>query len=203
MTFDESFASAQATAFAFLVAEHGFRAVVNEVTRENAEDGVVGRFVYEDTVARAPRRTVSLKVAPLRLQLSLDVARVAAGSFTIEEVHAVDGRGPFPRREHGLYDAMDSPELLLAEFVRLAGVLEAAGARFFADEADFWEDLRDLRERRADVEEIKRILALSRTAFHDRDWALVIDLLGPIERRLGSTATGRLAYARRHLAGAA
>jgi hypothetical protein len=98
---------------------------------------------------------------------------------------------------HGLYDAMVEPELLLAEFARLGGVLRACGRRFFNDEPSLWDDLRDGRERRAEAEHIKDTLAQAKEAFYARNWLHVIALLAPIEARLGRRASARLAYAHR------
>ena len=105
-------------------------------------------------------------------------------------------RDAFPRRQHGLYDAMHEPEQLQAEFMRLAGVLRACGERFFEDDPYLWDDLEAKRARRADDDEVRRTLALSQERFRAREWHQVIDLLAPIQHRLGSTATARLAYAR-------
>ena len=197
-TFAESFCAAEREAFGFLIREHGFLALERKVTRPNAVDGVVARVVYESAPAeQRPMRAVALTVAPLRLELDLRISRATSGSYSIEELHALDGKGFFPRREHGLYDAMHEPALLLAEFLRLAGVLRACGGRFFDDESILWKDLAAQRGRQADNEEVKRTLALAQTAFGARDWTRVVELLTPIEARLGRTATARLAYSQR------
>lgn len=198
MTFEESFCACEEEALRFLVVEHGFRRAARKVHQGTMPDGVHAQAAYRAS-ERDPEsgREVVLSIAPLRLALDLQVACTAAGAYPIEELHALDGSTPFPQRMHGLYDAMVEPELLLAEFVRLADVLRACGRRFFNDEPSLWDDLRDERERRAEAEHIKGILAQAKEAFYARDWLLVIALLAPIEQRLGRRASARLAYAHR------
>ena len=140
---------------------------------------------------------MTLTIAPLRLELDLELSRTGSPPCRIEELHALESRDAFPRRQHGLYDAMHEPEQLQAEFMRLAGVLRACGARFFEDDPYLWDDLEAKRARRADDDEVRRTLALSQERFRAREWHQVIDLLAPIQHRLGSTATARLAYAKR------
>jgi len=197
MTFDESFCACEEEAFRFLVDEHGFRRSHRAVERGDG-DGMHAVAVYRASDIDAESgREVALSIAPLRLELGLAVACTAAGTFAIEELHAIEGREPFPQRVHGLYDAMLEPELLLAEFVRLAELLRTCGRRFFNDEAQLWDDLVAARERRADGERIRDVLMRAKVAFYARDWLGVVALLAPIESRLGRRATARLAYARR------
>ena len=198
-TFAEAFCAAEQAAFDFLVDEHGFSRDEREVVRGGAEDGVLGRVVYRSPPsAKGVSREVRLKIAPLRLELDLELARTAAPPCRIEELHALESRGAsFPRREHSLYDAMLEPEQLQAEFERLAGVLRAIGARFFEDDPYLWEDLEARRERQAADDAIRRQLALSKERFRARAYRDVIDILAPLEHRLGRTATARLDYARR------
>ena len=197
-TFAEAFCAAEQAAFDFLVAEHGFSRDEREVGRGDAERGVFGRVVYRSPVsAKGTSREVTLTIAPLRLELDLALSRTASPPCRIEELHALEGRGNFPRREHSLYDAMHEPHQLQAEFERLAGVLRRIGSRFFEDDPYLWEDLEERRERAAADDAIRQQLALSRERFKARAWHEVIDILAPLERRLGRTATARLDYARR------
>jgi len=197
-TFAESFAAAEQVALGFLVGEHGFHVEEREVGRAGSDRGVFGRVVYRSTAsAKGLSRGVALTIAPLRLELDLELSRTGASPCRIEELHALESRDAFPRRQHGLYDAMHEPEQLRAEFMRLAGALRACGARFFDDDPYLWEDLETKRARRADDDEVRRTLALSQERFRAREWHQVIDLLAPIQHRLGSTATARLAYAKR------
>jgi hypothetical protein len=197
-SFEESFTSAEQSALRFLVDDQGFHLAEREVARHDAEGGVVARVRYRSPAsADGAERTVELTIAPLRLELDLHVSKADCGPYAVEELHALDGRGVFPRREHGLYDAMYNPEELAAEFHRLAGVLRACGARFFDDDAYLWEDLEAQRLRRAADEEIRRTLTLSQELFRAREWARVVELLSPIESRLGTRASTRLAYAKR------
>ncbi len=200
--FEDVFCDAEEQAFGFLATEHGFQAVAREVDRVHSAHGVFGRAVYQSgTISPGFGRKVELYIAPLRLELDLDVSGHGYGPYTIEELHALDGDGLFPGREHGLYDAMHNPEELLAEFTRLASVLRAAGARFFADSPILWEALHAQRERKAEDEEITRTLALAKELFHEREWSRVVSLLSPIEVRLGNRASARLAYAKRKASG--
>ncbi|HEY5323270.1 MAG TPA: hypothetical protein VIK58_10625, partial [Caldimonas sp.] len=196
-SFAESFAAAEQAALGFLVEEHGFRRDEREVGRAGIDRGVFGRVVYRSPAsAKGHSREVTLKIAPLRLELVLELSRTGSPPCRIEELHDLESRRAFPRREHGLYDAMHEPEQLQAEFMRLAGVLRACGERFFDDDPYLWEDLGAKRMRRAQDNAVRRTLAQSRERFRARDWAQVIDLLAPIEHRLGRNATARLAYAK-------
>ena len=198
MTFEESFCACEEEALRFLIAEHGFRRATREVDKGAGPGGLHAQVVYEASEADPESgREVVLSIAPFLLALHLQVASRASGAYTIEELHALEGRGPFPQRMHGLYDAMHDPEQLLAEFARLAGALQACGRRFFNDEASLWEDLLEQRQRHAEADHMKEIIVRAKAAFHARDWLGVVALLAPIESRLGSRASARLAYARR------
>jgi len=197
-SFAESFAAAEQAALGFLVEEHGFRRDEREVGRAGIDRGVFGRVVYRAPAsAKGHSREVTLKIAPLRLELVLELSRTGSRPCRIEELHELESRRAFPGREHGLYDAMHEPEQLQAEFMRLAGALRACAARFFEDDPYLWDDLEARRERRAEDEAIRHTLERSKERSRAREWRQVIDLLAPIEHRLGRTATARLAYARR------
>jgi len=197
-TFAESFGVAEQAAFAFLVSEHGFHLHEREVGRAGSERGVFGRVAYRSPASADGRsRQVTLTIAPLQLELELELSRTASSPCRIEDLHALAGRGSFPPRQHGLYDAMLEPAQLQAEFMRLAGVLRACGERFFEDDPWLWDDLGARRARLDKDEEVRRTLALSKERFRAGEWEQVIELLAPLERRLGSTATARLAYAKR------
>jgi len=198
VTFEESFCACEEEALRFLVVEHGFRRAARKVDAGTMPGGVHAQVVYRASESDPESgREVVLSIAPLRLALDLQVACTAAGGYPLEELHALDGKAPFPQRMHGLYDAMVEPELLLAEFTRLADALRACGRRFFNDEPSLWDDLRAERERRAEAEHIRDTLAQAKEAFYARDWLHVIALLAPIEPRLGRRASARLAYAHR------
>jgi hypothetical protein len=198
VTFDESFCACEEEAFRFLVDEHGFVRARRTIERGGHADGVHAVAVYRASAIDAESgREVALSIAPLRLELHLEVGCHASGTFAIEELHAIESLEPFPQRVHGLYDAMLDPELLLAEFSRLAGALRACGRRFFNDEPQLWDDLIVARGRDIDAERMRDVLAQAKQAFYARDWLAVVALLAPLERRLGRRASARLAYARR------
>ena len=197
-TFEESFCACENEALRFLVVEHGFRRASRTVALGPGHGGVQGRATYcAAATPAAARREVTLHIAPLRRDLGLQLAGESSAPFSIEELHALDGTGPFPQRVHGLYDAMHDPEQLRFEFMRLAGVLRDCGRRFFNDEPSLWDDLERERRRQADDAAIKAILVRAKASFHARDWPSVVSLLGPLEHRLGRTASARLAHARR------
>lgn len=198
MTFDESFCACEEEALGFLVDEHRFARARRAIERGSDGDGVHAAVVYRASGIDAESgREVALSVAPLRLELHLEIGCAAAGTFAIEELHAIESREPFPQRIHGLYDAMLEPELLLAEFTRLAEVLRGCGRRFFNDEPQLWDDLVGARSRDLDAGLMRDVLARAKEAFYARDWLGVVALLAPIEKRLGRRASARLAYARR------
>jgi hypothetical protein len=197
-SFADSFCAAEQAAFDFLVGEHGFERGERQVGRRGIDRGVFGRVVYRSPAsADGVTREVTLTIAPLRLELDLALSRTASPTCRIEELHALVGRGAFPPRQHSLYDAMHDPEQLQAEFMRLAGVLRAIGARFFEDDPWLWEDLEARRARQAEDDAIRRQLALSKERFRARAWQDVIDILAPLEDRLGRNASARLDYAKR------
>jgi hypothetical protein len=198
MTFDESFCACEEEALRFLVDEHGFVRAHRAIERRGDADGVHAVAVYRASAIDAESgREVALSIAPLRLELHLEIGCRLVGTFAIEELHAIESREAFPQRMHGLYDAMLEPELLLAEFTRLAGVLRGCGRRFFNDEPQLWDDLIAARGRDIDADQMRDALAQAKKAFYARDWLGVVALLAPLERRLGRRASARLAYARR------
>ena len=198
VTFEQSFCACEEEALRFLVVEHGFRRAARKVDAGTLAGGVHAQVTYRASeIDPESAREVLLSIAPMQLALDLRIACTAAGAYPIEELHALDGKAPFPQRMHGLYDAMVDQELLRAEFVRLAEVLRACGRRFFNDEPSLWDDLRAERERGAEAEHVKDTLARAKQAFYARDWLLVIALLAPIEARLGRRASARLAHAHR------
>jgi hypothetical protein len=197
-TFEQSFCACEDEALRFLVVEHGFRRAGREVGIGGGDAGVYGRALYRaDASPAAARREVTLHIAPLRRDLGLELRSERSPPCSIEELHAVDGTGPFPQRVHGLYDAMHDPDQLLFEFSRLAEALRSCGRRFFNDEPSLWDDLERGRRAKAEDESIKAILMRAKASFYARDWPRVVDLLGPLEHRLGKAASARLAYARR------
>lgn len=205
-TFEESFCAAEENAFRFLVDSYGFRAVERSVTPEgsNWTGGMVAYRSMNSKTGHSPKGwTVSLAYAPARLELSLDISDGQDSRFSVEELHALEGREPFPSGRHSLYDSAHDANAQQFEFARLASVLLRSGARFFSGDQSLWADLRLQRERAWQAEEDRRALARSENAFQVKNWSEVVSLLEPRENRLSKAATARLAYARKRLQGAA
>ncbi len=149
---------------------------------------------------RAPAGwTVSLSFAPLRLELSLDVSDGRLNSFSVEELHSVDGDAPIPDRTHKLYESIHDPSAQYAEFARIASVLRASGSRFFAGDAGLWVDLNAQQHRRWQETEDRRAIVESEAAFRAKSWVQVVSLLEPRSSRLSGAAAARLALAKKRL----
>jgi hypothetical protein len=142
---------------------------------------------------------VTLSFFPFRLELDLEVSNGSGASFSVTELHQLEhGAGP-PAREHNLYDSVHDTDAQRAEFERLAIALRASGKRFFSGDATLWSDLDAQRRRAAENEEDTRRLFASERAFKAKDWAQVVQLLGPASDRLNPAGAARLAYARKKL----
>lgn len=195
-TFRTVFERAEREALEFLVAR-GFRCVDRRVV----EDGTMrtsGFARYEATPGGTVPAgwSVTLSTAPLRLELSLGIEDGGGRSFTIEELHHLEGKAPFPAREHGLYEAMKDSSALREEFERLVAVLLQAGERFFAGDLTLWEDLTEQRALARQESEDQISISKSEQAVQRKDWASVVRWLEPIQERLSGVAAARLAYAR-------
>jgi hypothetical protein len=205
-TFEESFCQAEEEALHWLVAEHSFRAIARQVREDQSSHGTYAFVKYAAGPQSLPRLPddwqITLSLAPMRLELDLTLSASPGGDYTVEELHALDGTGQFPPRQHGLYEAMHKPQELSFEFQRLAGALRAAGARFFAGDSKLWLELAAQRSRRAQDAEDKLALASSELAFQAKDWQRVVHLLEPRTSRLSKASSARLAYAKKQVKGA-
>ncbi len=201
--FPIAFAEAEAKAMHFLVADHGFRPQEREAVETSGTQAVFASVTYVEArpTSQSHERFVRLSMAPLRLELDLDIGfgRDRKQYFTIHELHQLIGSGALPPRTHDMHQAMHDSAQLAEEFEVLAAVLRDAGARFFSGDPSLWEDLRKQRltwaKSRDDMEASKR----AEGAFKAKEWRRVVDLLSPIEETLGRTDAARLRYARKQL----
>ena len=190
----------------FLVARHGFRAVERSVAPEGTNwMGAIVRYKRVVTHAGKPSDgwTVSLSYAPARLELSLDISDGTSNGFSVAELNSLENGVPMPRGTHRLYESVHDTEAQYVEFDRLAAVLRASGARFFAGDASLWSDLQARRELAWQADEDRRAAIQSEVAFRAKDWSKVVLLLEPRSPRLAGAAAARLSFARKKLQGAA
>jgi hypothetical protein len=138
----------------------------------------------------------------MRLELSLDISDGQNGTFSMEELHALAGHGPFPPRRHDMQEAFRDGKVLREEAGRLSSVLRACGARFFSGDPRLWVDLQAERQHRFEAEEDSRAIACSEDAFRTERWQDVVSLLGPRAARISKAAALRLAVARKRLGAA-
>jgi hypothetical protein len=194
-SFEETFTQAETVALDFLP-ERGF----HRVERRVIDDGTnltLATVRYRSTTDPVAGWSVTLSVAPYRLELSLDVADHAGHSYSVEELHRLEGEGPFPPREHDLDKAIRDAQALQLEFERLAAVLRKTGSRFFAGDMTLWQALAGQRAARLQDAADRQAIAASERAFQAKDWLGVIRWLEPLGDRLQRVSASRLAYARK------
>jgi hypothetical protein len=199
--FTDIFVEAAREALEFLKADHSFREVDRQVVEENGTQWVFGTITYVESSSQSPSRFVTLSVAPLRLELDLNVGigEDRTEFYTIHELHQLEGRGEFPGRQHDLYDAMHDREKLLAEFKRLTTVLRSCGSRFFAGDVSLWDDLREQRSGEAQARDDRKASLDAEAAFKAHQWNRIVKLLENREFRLSKLDASRLRYARKQL----
>jgi hypothetical protein len=199
--FRDVFPEAAREAMHFLEVTYAFREVEMRVIGEDGATQVLGSVTYADSSAQDSARFVTLSVAPLRLELDLDVG--IGGDrrefYTVYELHQLEGRGQFPSRQHDLYKAIHDRQQLLYEFEILTTVLRTCGSRFFAGEISLWEDLRKQRSLEAQTRDDQRASQDAETAFKAHNWQRVVALLERRESRLTKLDSSRLRYARKQL----
>lgn len=201
--FADVFNEAEKNAMSFLSSEYSFCVVDRRVYDERGTQYVLGVVTYaEPASSNKPSnlvRFVTLSVAPLRLELDLDIGigEDRKARHSIYELHSLEKGGEFPRRQHNLYEAMHDVGQLQAEFEILAQVLRSCGSRFFAQDMLLWEDLRRQRLSAAQNQEDASSSLEAEKAFRAKRWEEVIKLLGGREPRLGKVAAAKLSYARK------
>ncbi len=199
--FTDVFVSAAREALRFLEDDHSFREVDKQVIEEKGTQCVLGAITYAEPSSQNQPRFVSLGVAPLRLELDLDIGigEDRKEFYTIRELHQLEGSGEFLSRHHDLYDAMHDREKLLSEFQRLTAVLQSCGKRFFAGDLSLWDDLRIQRCAEAQAREDRRASLEAEAAFKAQRWEHTVELLEKREPRLSKLDASRLQYARKQL----
>jgi hypothetical protein len=83
-----------------------------------------GASEYRSTGAATPAGwRVTVSIAPIRLELSLEIASDGGEWYSLEELHQLECGAPLPARQTGLYEAARDAALLGNEFERLAEAL--------------------------------------------------------------------------------
>lgn len=187
-----------------LLEERGFKLDEVSITDESGSQWVCGAAHYvEKKNWRRPfnrKRFIRLSTAPLRLELDLDIGKGDI-SYSIYELHELEGNKKFPERAHDLYKAMYDESQLISEFERLIQVLSECGSRFLSNDSSLWSDLNEQRVRHAEERENERVLKDAEMAFKKQDWAKVVSLLEDKHKILSKLDSGRLKYAGKKLDG--
>lgn len=188
--FSDVFYEAERNAMAFLEDEFSFCKVERKVVDETGTQYVFGIATYSKAITSETQQNlkvfVTLTVAPLRLELDLDIGleEDSKTKYSIYELHSLEQGGEFPRRQHKLYEAMHDVQQLQAEFEILTQALRACGGRFFAGDKSLWDDLRKQRLTAIDTQDYIYVSHDAEKAFTAKQWDKVINLLEPRESKL-------------------
>lgn len=194
-TFDEAFRHAEQTALGFM-SGHGF-AVAERWVRADGPQATGGLVRYSSTGAGGVPDgwSVTLYVAPFRLELGLDVSDGRGANYSLEELYLLECGSPLGRREEDLYTAAIDRNVLARACGRLANALREAGHRFFTGDVTVWHALAEQRRIASEAADEARILAESKRALQAKDWSRVVGLLAPLRSSLRGAAAARLRYA--------
>lgn len=200
-SFEVVYLEADNKALEFLTSEHSFIIQDRKVYVPKPETHEISAYTRyaELSTGRAPQRYVMLSIAPLRLELDLDVGYtdgMNSEEYSIQELYRLENGGEFPKRTHNLYEAMHDGQLLRHEFERLSSVFKECGRRFFANDKTLWDDLKSQRTSTLKAEETERAHLNAERAFQEKNWQKIIEILQPIENTLGEVDLKRLKYAR-------
>lgn len=204
-TFEQIFNKAQYNAFTFLISEYSFERTAYNVTGNKDSMWQYGTVTYESLYSLdAPAKNLSfvtLRVAPLRLELDLDIglSNYKADRYSIYELHQLECSGDFPPRKHGLYDAMNDVTKLTEVFNTLMDVLRKCGNRYFSFDNTLWDDLKNQRKREAQAYSDLTTSSDAEQAFKEKKWTTLVKLLESMEDRLSELQKARLKYAHKQL----
>jgi hypothetical protein len=200
--FEKVFCEAEERALGFLKTQYPFRVINRFISATPASMAFGGVVTYAETLSlfrpKSKRRFVTLSIAPLRLELDLDIGR-GQDRYSIYELHHLEGSGPFPDRTHDLYQAMHDASQLSNEFERLAMVLQDCGKRFFANDPGLWTDLKNQRASLAQKQEREQMNSDAEKAFKEKNWQKVVHILEEHQADLSELARARLNYARKQI----
>lgn len=202
-TFMNAFNEAERNSMGFLKSEYAFHVVNRKVIDEAGTQYVFGTVTYAEASSldgpSSLERFVTLSIAPLRLELDLDIGigEDRKNAYSIYELHSLEQNEEFPKRQHNLYEAMYDAKQLQAVFEVLAQALRSCGGRFFAGDMSLWEDLSRQRFLDAQSQEDAHASREAKKAFSEKQWKKVIKLLEPGESRLDEADVAKLNYARK------
>ena len=173
--------------------------------REVIDNGTLGTWGFSQYCAGRRANvpvgwSVSISVAPYRLEVSLDVSDGSRSKYSVWELLQLEGSGSIPQRQQNLYEAAQDPEMLRHELDQLTSVLRQVGGRFFSGNTALWSELAAQRSRSFEKAGEAKALSQSEQAFQAKDWVRVVQLLEPIEGKLSGAAALRLAYAKKRAA---
>ena len=154
-TFRKTFEIAEANS-RYLLTEWGFTLSEISITEPTNRQYVFGSANFlealPNSIISSSRKFIKLSVAPLRLELDLEFGRDNK-TYSIHELHNLDGISSFPERTHDLYEAMHDEIQLGAEFERLIKALIECGSRFKNQDETLWTNLIN---QRLKVENLKK-----------------------------------------------
>lgn len=188
------FLQAEQRVFQFLKTEHKFKVVDLNIEEIKGTMAVFGAVTYGDDKGHF----VTISVAPVRLELDLDIS-TKKECYSIYELHNLEGKGVFPERKHDLYQVMHDVEQLSNEFERLASVFRESGKRFFVHDRALWNDLRNQRILAIQKQEHTQMNIEVEKAFKDKNWQKVVDILELYQEDLSTFVSARLRYARKKI----
>ncbi|TGM07160.1 hypothetical protein [Leptospira jelokensis] len=147
---------------------------------------------------KCQKRFISLNIAPLRLDLSLDFGW-GKKSYTIYELYELEGNFKFPERRYNLYEAMYDEYQLQAEFERLLEVFIGCSNRFLSNDKTLEHDLEEQRSRKSIISENEIIFKKAEKAFKNQLWGEVVSLLSDKKKYLNNLNQKRLQFAKKKI----
>jgi hypothetical protein len=102
-TFEQCFREAEEIAMRFLQVDFGFVLKERRITDDGTNwTGGVARYESAGSRPNGPPRgwSVTLSFCPFRLELDLDISNEARTSYSVAELHQLEGSASLPAREH-------------------------------------------------------------------------------------------------------